>query len=193
MVMSHICFGRLPLKPVTHACLWGSQRLKHQLTNPHECTVTFDCFQQMFPVTSPSTTLRMKDWWSGQGAIREHLLKEAWESRVTAKPAVEISIIGVRLNFISLKTCLLPPEKSIFIFKVTLIWNIPHTELSVTCLWNHRAVLSLSITSEANSWQVHLVVHSESLWKLHQHYFWISVLAVCIRNQTHRINVHISW
>lgn len=75
----------------------------------------------MFPVTSPSTTLRMKGWWSEQGAICEHLFKEAWESMVTAKPAVEINIIGVRLDFIGLKTCLLPPEKSIFIFKVTLI------------------------------------------------------------------------
>lgn len=130
MVMSHICFGRLPLKPVTHACLWGAQWLKHQLTNPHECTVTSDCFQQMLPVTSPSTALRIKGWWSEQEDIHEHLLKEAWESVVTAKPAVEINIIGVRLNFISLKTCLLPPEKSIFIFKFTLIWNIPHTELS---------------------------------------------------------------
>lgn len=134
MVMSHICFGRLPLKTVTHACLWGTQRLKHRLTNPHECTVTSDCFQQMFPVTSPSAALRMKGCWSGQGAMRERLLKEARESVVTAKPAVEINIIGVRLDFIGLKTCLLPPEKSIFIFKVTLIRNIPRIELPVTCL-----------------------------------------------------------
>lgn len=33
------------------------------------------------------------------------------------------------LNFISLKTCFWPPEKSVSIFKATLIWNIPHPEL----------------------------------------------------------------
>ena len=51
----------------------------------------------------------------------------------TVKPAVEINVIGVRLHFISLKTCLLPPEKSVSMFKVTSTWNIPHTELLVTC------------------------------------------------------------
>jgi len=52
----------------------------------------------------------------------------------TVKLAVEISVIGLRLPFISLKTCLLPPEKSVSTFKVTSIWNILHTELLVTCV-----------------------------------------------------------
>lgn len=60
MLMSHICLGRSPLKPVTHACLWGMQQLKHQLTNPHEGTVTSECFQQMLPETSASTAWELK-------------------------------------------------------------------------------------------------------------------------------------
>lgn len=103
MVMSHICVGRSPLQPVTHAYLWEMQQLKHQLTNPCECTVTSECFQQMLPVTSLSTASRIKAWWSELGDVHEHLLKEAWESMVTAKPAVEINIIGVRLNFLNLR------------------------------------------------------------------------------------------
>lgn len=141
VVMSHNCFGRSPLRSVTQACLWGMQQLKHQLTDPPECTVTSEGFRQVLPVTSPSTASRIKAWCSELGDIREHLLKEAQWGMVTVRPAVEINIIGVRLHFIRLKTCLLPPEKSISTFKVTLIWNIPHTELPVTCLQNNHAIL----------------------------------------------------
>lgn len=99
---SHLCW-RSPLQPVTHIYLWEMQQLKHQLTNPCECTVTSECFQQMLPVTSLSTASRIKAWWSELGDVHEHLLKEAWESMITAKPAVEINIIGVRLNFLNLR------------------------------------------------------------------------------------------
>lgn len=128
MVVSPICVGRS--QPVTHAYLWGMQQLKHGLTNPHECTVTSECFQQVLPITSLSTASRIKVWWSELGDTYEHLLKEVGESVITAKPAVEINIIGVRLNFLSPRLGLLPPEKLLSIFKFTLIWNIPPAELS---------------------------------------------------------------
>lgn len=62
--------------------------------------------------------------------IQEHLLKEAWEGMITAKPAVETNIIGVRLNFISVKSAFYHQRNQATIFKVMLIWVIPHKELS---------------------------------------------------------------
>lgn len=101
------------------------------------------------------------------GATERHpgvLIKEAWEGMITAKPAVETNIIGARLNFISLQTAFCHQRNQSTKFKVTLIWDIPHKELShafkiiIPC-W----VFFLSITSETNSCQVDLWVHSGSL------------------------------
>lgn len=79
MMLSHICFGRSVLKPATHACLWGMQQLQHQLTNPFARTATSERFRQMLPVTSPSTALKIRAWWSELGDNPEHLGKEVWE------------------------------------------------------------------------------------------------------------------
>lgn len=48
--------------------------LKHKLTKPHECAVTSEDSQQMFPVICPSTASRFKAW----ADIPECLFKELW-------------------------------------------------------------------------------------------------------------------
>lgn len=60
---------------------------------------------------------------------------------ISAKPALEINIVGVRLNFLPLRPAFTTIEINLHI-KVTLIWNIPH---SVTCLWNNRAMLFFQV------------------------------------------------
>lgn len=128
MVVTHICFGRSPLKPVTQACLWGMQWLKHQLTNPHECTVTSECFQQIFLSFPPQQPGELKAGGAHWETPRSIYWKK-YRSMITTKTAVGTNIIGARLNFICFKTCFLHQRNQAATIKVVLVWNIPHTEL----------------------------------------------------------------
>lgn len=141
MVVSHSCVGRS--QPVTHAYLWGMQQLKHGLTNPHECTVTSEHFQQMLPVTSLSTAWRISlaEW---TGRHTRAFIKRSMGECDNCKASCWNSYNWWGIKFPQSKTCLLPPEKSLSIFKVTLIWNMPHAELphafritSPCCFFKH--------------------------------------------------------